>query len=184
MSTLAMSFSLTHFDPSFSGWLKRRKVLNTQGFFYGHAAMQSRRNQSIFNPNLARPFCYSKRLAVMCYKPIVSFVIGLLNIIRPSTIFRSIGTIIINSINACSNWFFAHVGIKMFKRKPPVAYRNSSSAIPRKIFTFWVKAPVFNAFPNTVYFCSGHTMLHKNSVGESAVIVNHKSLNRGLNYVF
>src|SRR5215471_3052606 len=58
---------------------------------------------------------------------IISFVVCLLDQVRPLAIFRGIGTVIINTIESLTCLGFAHVGQKVFERITP-AFANCDAA--------------------------------------------------------
>lgn len=78
---------------------------------------------------------------------------GLLKWGCPFAVFRAVWAIVVNAFNAVSRWAFGlwpHVGKKIFKRFPPVANRNSSSAVIWVRYRIFAKAPFPHFFPRIV----------------------------------
>lgn len=60
---------------------------------------------------------------------IIRFIVLLLFVCFPSTVFKTIIAIIINSSKRMIVWFFPHVGEEIVKDTPALAYPNPASAI-------------------------------------------------------
>lgn len=79
----------------------------------------------------------------------------------PSTIFRRIGTIIINAINGVTCRTFAHVIKEVSKRIPSLTNSYTSPSIVLKSRVSWIITTPSHAFPHDMRRGSGHPMLEQ-----------------------
>ena len=134
-----------------------------------------RNANSIFNrPTSTNSFTNCPSLKARFFRPLIdcfskhvfigSFVSGLFFNCRPSTIFRRIGTIVINTVNGMlCRWFQSHISKEIFKLKPSIANCNSSSSIEVIIGGVWIDAALPHSAPcppfrSFTFSMSGHGM--------------------------
>lgn len=93
--------------------------------------LQPSTNGRLLNPRLFFPLREGQGLAGMCDEMVVSAIVLLRFLSRPSTITRFIVAVILSAVNGVlRSWPLAHVGKKIFKRvKPAFANRDTASAV-------------------------------------------------------
>ena len=108
---------------------------------------------SSFNSRDFSPFSYIKGFPIKGYKSCFSAIQNLLRPCSPTTILRSIITIVIDSIKRMfSRWGVSHIFKKASKIKPSFAYLNSSSSIIRIAFYTRIFTSANHAPPSTPFF--------------------------------
>lgn len=106
------------------------------------------------------PFCYRSGFALICNEAIMTVIIHLLNICRPSAIFWRIRARTVNTFNRVV-WrrALAHVGKEIWKRETPaLAHDDTATAIIRVYSTVRVIAAGMNPKPDTILRSFGHSM--------------------------
>lgn len=68
----------------------------------------------------------------------------------PAAIGRPIISVIVNSINGISRWFYSHILCKSVKIKPSFAYGNTPSTIIFPLTERWIITTVMHSFPRIV----------------------------------
>lgn len=90
---------------------------------------------------------------------IVPFIISLGHVISPYAILRGISLVIINSFDSrFREWFFSHIGIKQFKRVPPITDSYSSLTIIMEGCMVGVITALTHILPRSVLWAIRHPM--------------------------
>lgn len=106
------------------------------------------------------PFCYRSSFALICNESIMTVIIHLLNICRPSAIFWRIRTCTVNTFNRVI-WrrALAHVSEEVWKREiPALTHNDIATAIIMVYSTVRVIAASMNPKPDTILRSFGHPM--------------------------
>lgn len=84
--------------------------------------------------------------------PVVSLVIGLLSITRPSAVIRRIWAVVVDALNGKAVWAWPHISQEVFKRLlPAVTNRNTASSVSGIGRRFWVSATFDHAAPTLIF---------------------------------
>lgn len=87
---------------------------------------------------------------------IVSLISALLKTCSPYAIISRVPFVIINSLKAHAARARPHVSIKILKFLPLIGHCNTSTAIRKVVFAFYIFTPCFHRYPQLINCCSRH----------------------------
>lgn len=102
------------------------------------------------NTGDARPFRNRSPFAQVVHKAIVSFVGALLLTSGPPAVAGAVSGVVVNAIQGVSDWGVAHIFKEQDKRKPSVAYGDTSPAIAGECFDVLVRASLNHGIPDAM----------------------------------
>lgn len=130
-----------------------------QRAFYGPAFEKSFAQATGSYSKFDSQVFHAHRLSLKRQQDGRSLVASLLSWRCPFAVFWVIAQRAIFSFNAVRcGWLRSHIGVKVLKRFPSLAYGDPASSIVRKFFSIWVIASFLHCIPRAVFWRVGHAV--------------------------
>lgn len=131
-----------------------------QGLLYRKSTVYSIDRSLIVDPTAPNPFNETFCFSVDCEYKISPSILSLFSACCPSAIFRTVISIIVDSIYGKTVRFFSHVLKKIHVFTPSFANRYTTTSVIGIIFTLWIIATIPHGQPYMVLFCVSVAVLY------------------------